>query len=422
MTRLSTGIERLDQMLGGGLLPGTLTVVMGATGIGKSQLGLSFAARGLDQEGQRGIVFDLTARGDSQNHAEYAERLCDWKLTDKDPNQKILTDEIWDRELSRRDYMHIFHHGGRRVTASDMNSDQWREWKYEQAKKLDQAIAFFYGNFVHGVRRCVIDGVEPATKAADSIQLEMFEYIYHQVIRKEHDWLARDLFRVAFRENAERIAANAYNHQELACLLLYTSHEVMLDDLIIRPIQSGDVLSNANTILLMGKTRHGSKMGRALHVAKHRGSACDESIVPYEITEQRYFDPMTDTQTFLSATKFGVAGASSDRNKYGNKVLRCYLQNGRAAVPIHPLESEVEGQQAYASLADAPTIESLSIITPPAVTEQIVEDAIAVGVRHVWIQPGAESPQAIERAEAAGLTVIAGGPCLLVVLGFREQP
>jgi KaiC/GvpD/RAD55 family RecA-like ATPase len=44
-------------------------------------------------------------------------------------------------------------------------------------------------------------------------------------------------------------------------------------------------LSNANTIILMGKTREGNRMGRALHVAKHRGSACDESIVPFQISE-----------------------------------------------------------------------------------------------------------------------------------------
>ena len=43
------------------------------------------------------------------------------------------------------------------------------------------------------------------------------------------------------------------------------------------------MLSNANTILLMGKIRDGLKMGRALYVAKHRGSACGEAIVPYEI-------------------------------------------------------------------------------------------------------------------------------------------
>ena len=54
-------------------------------------------------------------------------------------------------------------------------------------------------------------------------------------------------------------------------------------------------------------------------------------------------------------------------------------------------------------------------------TERIVEEAIAAGVRHLWMQPGAESAAAIERARAAGLNVIAGGPCLLVALGYRES-
>lgn len=285
MERQSTGIASIDELLGGGLIPGTLTVVMGATGIGKTQLGLCYANAGKDQEGERGILFDLTSRGDSQNHADYASRLCDWQLKEKSIENTLTLQQIWDPEQTRHDYLHIFQHSGKRVTASDMDSDQWREWKYEQAKKLDQAIAFFYGNFVHGARRCVIDGVEPALKAADSIQLELFEYVYHQILRKEHDWVARDLFRVAFRDNRSEIDTRAYEHGQLGCLLLYTSHEVMLDDLITRPIESGDVLSNANTIILMGKTRDGNKMGRALHVAKHRGSACDESIVPYQITE-----------------------------------------------------------------------------------------------------------------------------------------
>jgi len=43
MPRLSTGIPALDDLLGGGLLPGRLAVVVGATGIGKTQLGLQFA-------------------------------------------------------------------------------------------------------------------------------------------------------------------------------------------------------------------------------------------------------------------------------------------------------------------------------------------------------------------------------------------
>ena len=78
--RASTGIRELDDLLGGGLIPGTLTVVMGATGIGKTQLGLQFADAGRRQEGQRGILFDMTSRGDAQNHADYARRMFDWNL------------------------------------------------------------------------------------------------------------------------------------------------------------------------------------------------------------------------------------------------------------------------------------------------------------------------------------------------------
>ena len=71
-------IEHLDRCLGGGLLPGTLTVIAGATGAGKTQLGFRWADSGRAEEGHRGVLCDLTSRGDSQNHARYASRLFDW--------------------------------------------------------------------------------------------------------------------------------------------------------------------------------------------------------------------------------------------------------------------------------------------------------------------------------------------------------
>ncbi len=124
---------------------------------------------------------------------------------------------------------------------------------------------------------------------------------------------------------------------------------------------------------------------------------------------------------FLSSPAFGVVGASTSREKYGNKVLRCYLQKGRRAVPVHPREAAIEGVPCVASVADLPAdVQSLSVITPPPVTEQIVEQAIARGVRNVWMQPGAESPRAVARCEAAGVNVIADGTCVLVVLGYRD--
>ncbi len=284
--RYSTGIAGLDELLGGGLLPGTLTVVLGATGIGKTQLGLQFARQGAAQEGQSGILFDMTTRGDAQNHADYARRLFDWSLRQRPIDEQLSPNQVWDAHLARADYCHLFERTGRRVTRQDLDHDAWQEWKAELNRKLEQAVAFFYGNFAHGVRRCVIDGVEPTEQASDSFQFHVFNYIYHQILHKEADWVARDVFRVNYRQQEPTVMQHLYDHRRVACLLLATSHEVMLDDLLSRPIESGDELSNANTIILMGKIREGTKMKRALHVAKHRGSACDDAIVPFEVTEQ----------------------------------------------------------------------------------------------------------------------------------------
>ncbi|MBC8000803.1 MAG: CoA-binding protein [Leptolyngbya sp.] len=125
--------------------------------------------------------------------------------------------------------------------------------------------------------------------------------------------------------------------------------------------------------------------------------------------------------TFLAAKSFAVVGASNNPMKYGNKVLKTYLAHDRKAFPVNPKEPEVLGLTSYKSLSELPEqVDSISIITPPAVTEQVVEDAIAAGAKHIWMQPGAESLKAIERAEEAGLTVISGGPCLMVVMGYHE--
>jgi predicted CoA-binding protein len=130
----------------------------------------------------------------------------------------------------------------------------------------------------------------------------------------------------------------------------------------------------------------------------------------------------TGIGAFLAGDAFAVAGASDNRAKFGNKVLRCYLQHGHTVYPINPHATTVEGIPCYPDLATVPQpIHGVSIITPPAVTAEIVDQAIVAGIKHLWMQPGAEHRDAITRAEQAGINVIAGGPCLLVELGFREH-
>ena len=128
-----------------------------------------------------------------------------------------------------------------------------------------------------------------------------------------------------------------------------------------------------------------------------------------------------DIDAFLGGAPHAVVGASRDRHKYGNKVLRCYQQRQRPVYAVNPEADDVEGLTAHADLASLPeAVHGISIITPPWTTTGVVEQAIALGIRHVWMQPGAESPQALKRAREAGMNLIAGGPCILVVLHFRE--
>jgi predicted CoA-binding protein len=126
-------------------------------------------------------------------------------------------------------------------------------------------------------------------------------------------------------------------------------------------------------------------------------------------------------RAFLAAGPYAVVGASRDRSKYGNKVLRAFLQHQMTAYPVNPYADEVEGLTCYPDLASLPErVNGVSIITPPHVTEKIVEQAAALGIKNLWLQPGAESEAAVASAEASNANVLAGGPCILVALHYHE--
>lgn len=283
-TRQSTGVLELDELLGGGLRPGSLTVIMGATGIGKTQLGLQFAHAGLRQESRRGVLFDMSSRGDPQSHAAYAARMFDWQLNSVPADDRPDLTNFFDARRVLGDYLHVFDYRGQRINRRDLEWEAWQEWQGQLNARLQTAIGFLYGNFVRGVRRVVVDGIEPVDRPGESIQFNLFEYLYHQILRKDPEWVARDLFRERYLANAAAAKEHGYDPAAIGCVLLVTSHETLLDELISRPLAEGDVISNANTLILMGKVRDGLNIRRGLYVAKHRGSACADRIVPYEIT------------------------------------------------------------------------------------------------------------------------------------------
>ncbi len=136
---------------------------------------------------------------------------------------------------------------------------------------------------LRGARRAVFDGFEPASRFSESIQFEFFEYVYHHVLRQDDEWAAREWLREQFRAHRDGVLAHRYDHRTIGCLCLYTTSEVMLDELLTAPIGEGGIFATANTIIVMGRTRDEGRLGRALAIPKHRGSACSDDILPYRI-------------------------------------------------------------------------------------------------------------------------------------------
>ena len=126
---------------------------------------------------------------------------------------------------------------------------------------------------------------------------------------------------------------------------------------------------------------------------------------------------MKSIEKFLAAKTYAVAGASARTHKYGYMVFNALVASGRETYPLNPVTEQIEGHKAYPRIADLPVVpDALSIITPPEVTRQVIADAIEAGVKHIWMQPGAQHEQASQCAREAGINVIDDGSCILVLL------
>lgn len=100
---------------------------------------------------------------------------------------------------------------------------------------------------------------------------------------------------------------------------------------------------------------------------------------------------------FLLQKRFAVVGASDNINKNGYKILKKLIAKGYEVYPVNPRIKEIEGLKCYPSLTDIPIkIDVVDIVTPPEVTEKIVEECKTMEIKRVWLQPGAESEKAVD--------------------------
>ncbi|KAJ5895114.1 hypothetical protein N7495_006805 [Penicillium taxi] len=130
---------------------------------------------------------------------------------------------------------------------------------------------------------------------------------------------------------------------------------------------------------------------------------------------------------FFSSPQYAVAGASNDINKFGYKILAWYHGQSLSVTPINPRAAQISlPSKVYTTVPSpaglpSPTDTSLSVVTPPPVTLQILQEAHRVGITAVWLQPGTFDDDVLAFAHSNFETVIAGdggegdeGWCVLV--------
>jgi predicted CoA-binding protein len=104
------------------------------------------------------------------------------------------------------------------------------------------------------------------------------------------------------------------------------------------------------------------------------------------------------------ATNIAVVGASSDPERPSYGIMQRLLHVGYRVIPVNPNEHEVQGQRAYASLADVPVpIDIVNVFRRTEHTPEVARQAVAVGAKAVWLQQGVISYEAAQIAYDAGL-------------------
>lgn len=122
----------------------------------------------------------------------------------------------------------------------------------------------------------------------------------------------------------------------------------------------------------------------------------------------------TRIDEFLACKTLALAGVSRSGKGFGNSILKELSAKGYRILPVHPETREIGGLPTAASLAEiADQAEGLIICTPAAQTEQLVAEAVAVGIDRIWIQQGAESEKALGLCRQAGMDTV-HGECILM--------
>ena len=115
-----------------------------------------------------------------------------------------------------------------------------------------------------------------------------------------------------------------------------------------------------------------------------------------------------------------IVGATDNPAKYGNRIYRDLKGKGYRVYPVNPTRDTIDGDPAYADLADLPeTPDIVNYVVPPPRTLRLLKRAKELGLMRVWVQPGAESADVMAYLNDNGFDYLANA-CIMV--RSRVQP
>lgn len=123
-------------------------------------------------------------------------------------------------------------------------------------------------------------------------------------------------------------------------------------------------------------------------------------------------------ESFVSQSSIAIAGVSANKQKFGNAVLKeLNKQEKYRLYPIHPLMEEVYGLTCCKKVADLPgDVSAIFISTKPDHTVALINDAKQHGIKHIWVQQGAENDEVLAMADDPDANII----CKQCILMFAE--
>jgi uncharacterized protein len=129
------------------------------------------------------------------------------------------------------------------------------------------------------------------------------------------------------------------------------------------------------------------------------------------------------SELLKTSRTIAVVGLSGRRHRPSYGIAEYLKSVGCRVIPVNPSETDVLGEKCYARLEDIPErVDIVDIFRRSEFVPEIVESAIRIGARGVWMQEGVIHPEAAERARRAGLFVIMNA-CILKehIKRFRLQ-